>query len=163
LLVALALSAAAGSIFALATHKTPSSTLPGLIVSIGSLVFMFFLYYSKLKAAVALKSSTMEKDAQCSLGCIQLSTVLFIGSLIYLISDTVWWIDSAAALGIALFIGSDGYHGIKAALSKDFDGGCCSSEASGPISRALKKRFERSLQVLTSEGVLNPTMFLTKQ
>jgi len=163
LLVLLALTATAGSIYSLVERRTPSSTLAGFVISIGSIFCMCLLYYNKLKISVVLRSSTIEKDAECSFSCIQLSLVLFVSSLIFLISNKIWWIDSASAILISGFIAREGYSAIKGALSEDFDGGCCSAE-SGPISRRLKARIKKSLVStkvhLVSDATLSATMFL---
>ena len=109
------------------TH--PETTIPGVIVSSISLSFMFFLWREKLKVADALGSSTIKKDADCSLACIKLSIVLFIGSILYWVIPSLWWADSFAALALSYFIGREGWETIQAARSENFSGGCgCSHE-----------------------------------
>lgn len=120
----LAIGIALGSILQMASHRHPDTTLPGLIVSVASLAFMVWLWQAKRRAAKALDSRTLEGDAACSLACIQLSLVLFIGSLLYFVVPSLWWVDSAAALILALFIGREGVAGIRAARKPDFTGGC---------------------------------------
>lgn len=124
LFLLLALGTALGAVFQVASLKTPYTTLPGLVVSVVSLGFMFTLWRAKLHAARALDSRALEGDAACSLACIQLSTVLFIGSLLFLVVPALWWADGAAALVLAGFIGKEGVQGIRGALRKDFTGGC---------------------------------------
>lgn len=124
LFLLLALGTATGATLQLASLRTPHTTVPGLVVSVLSLAFMFGLWRVKLHAARALDSRTLEGDAACSLACIQLSTVLFIGSLLFLVVPALWWVDGAAALVLAGFIGKEGIQGIRGALRKDFTGGC---------------------------------------
>merc|ERR1712224_17813 len=136
MLVLLALSAMASSVYRLAKHEKPETAIPGMVVALLSLSFMFFLWRYKLKAARILDSKTLESDAQCSLGCIQLSVTLFLGSLLQILgeevfhTDALWWVDAAGGIVIALFILHDGYSCIKNATSKSFDGncGCCQEE-----------------------------------
>jgi divalent metal cation (Fe/Co/Zn/Cd) transporter len=94
------------------------------VISALSLSFMVFLWRAKLRAAKALDSATVEADAACSRACIQLSAVLFAGSLAFLLAPALWWVDAAAALALALLIAREGWGMVKAARSEHFTGGC---------------------------------------
>jgi divalent metal cation (Fe/Co/Zn/Cd) transporter len=85
---------------------------------------MAYLWRAKLGAARALDSAALAADAACSRACIQLSVVLFAGSLLFLLFPALWWVDGAAALGLALLIGKEGLGMIRAARSRGFTGGC---------------------------------------
>lgn len=124
LLLVLAVGTLGGSLLQLKAKGHPSTTLPGLIVSVVSLGFMVFLWRAKLAAAKALDSRALEGDAACSLACIQLSTILLVGSLIFLMAPRFWWVDSSAALLLAGFIAKEGWEMRQAAMREDFDGGC---------------------------------------
>ena len=124
LLLALAVGAAGGALLQLAGHGHPATTLPGLVISLVSLSFMYFLWIEKSRAGKALDSRTVKADAACSLACIQLSGVLFGGSLAYLVFPALWWVDAAAALVLAGFIGKEGFQTLRAAGKPDFQGGC---------------------------------------
>lgn len=124
LFVLLAVLTAAGAVFQLREGRHPDTTLPGFIISAVSLSFMFFLWRAKTHVARALDSSTVLKDAECSLACIKLSVILFAGSLIFLIFPALWWSDAAAAALLAVLIGLEGAGTIRAALKPDFAGGC---------------------------------------
>ena len=124
LFLALAAGIAGGALLQITAHRHPPSTVPGLVIAALSLSFMAFLWRAKLGAAKALDSATLEADAACSLACIQLSVVLFAGSLLFLLAPALWWVDGAAALGLSLLIGKEGIGMIRAARSKDFTGGC---------------------------------------
>ncbi len=113
------------SVVQLSSHSHPSTTLPGLLISVLSLSFMFYLWSAKKKVGNALQSTTVLSDAQCSLACIKLSFVLFAGSMLYWIAPSLWWADSVAAIGIACLIGAEGVGTIRHARSDDFSGGCC--------------------------------------
>lgn len=124
LFLLLALGIVTGSILQLRQGRHPGTTLPGLVIALLSLSFMVFLWRAKLGAAKALNSAAIEADAACSLACIQLSGVLLTGSLLFLLSPRLWWVDAAAALGLALLIAREGHGMIRAALRPEFKGGC---------------------------------------
>ncbi|WP_243288120.1 cation transporter [Geothrix terrae] len=120
----LAAGIAGGAVLQLTARAHPPTTVPGLVISALSLAFMVFLWRAKLRAAQALDSATVAADAACSLACIQLSVVLFAGSLLFLIAPALWWVDAAAALGLAFLIGKEGLGMTRAAKSSCFTGGC---------------------------------------
>jgi len=124
LFVSLGLGVAGGAILQLTARKHPPTTVPGLVISALSLLFMVFLWRAKLRTARALDSATVEADAACSLACIQLSVVLFLGSLLFLLVPALWWVDAAAALALAILIGREGLGMVRAAKSACFTGGC---------------------------------------
>ncbi len=94
-------------------HAHPETTLPGAIISTLSLSFMYFLWKAKKKVANQLRSSALKADAYCSLSCIYLSAILFVGSILFMILPTLWWLDSVAAILLALIIGREGIERIK--------------------------------------------------
>ncbi len=124
LFICLALGTTVASLTQLKGGSHPSTTLSGLVISVASLSFMFFLWRAKTKAAKALDSATVMKDAACSLACIKLSIILFAGSLLFVVYPSLWWIDSIAALGLALLIAKEGVETVSAARKPDFSGGC---------------------------------------
>lgn len=124
LFLLLAVGIAVGSIAQLITHCHPETTLPGVLISLVSLSGMAWLWRSKQVAATALDSHTLKGDAACSLACIQLSAVLFLGSVLFLLWPALWWVDAVAALVLCGFIAKEGLQGIQAAARPDFDGGC---------------------------------------
>jgi divalent metal cation (Fe/Co/Zn/Cd) transporter len=112
------------SAFRLFHHVHPETALPGIIISLASLSFMFWLYNAKMRVAKALDSRALKSDAVCSLACIWLSVVLLAGSGVYFLTE-VWWIDSVAAIVIAFLILHEGIENIQSSLKPEFDG-CCS-------------------------------------
>lgn len=102
----------------------PETTLPGIVISLLSLSFMFFLWNAKKKLAIELDSKTVAKDADCSMACIKLSAVLFVGSLLFLILPQFWWADSVAALILSFLVGKEGWETVSLAQREDFSGGC---------------------------------------
>lgn len=124
LLLYLAAGTAAGAGIQLLSRRHPDTTIPGLVISLASLSFMVFLWRAKLRAGKALESPAVLADAACSLACIQLSAVLFAGSLLYLVHPSLWWADAAAALLLSAFIAREGWSTRHAAAREDFAGGC---------------------------------------
>ncbi|MCF8719489.1 cation transporter [Nitrospina gracilis] len=112
------------SAFQWVAQARPSTTLPGFVIAVVSLSFMFYLWRAKVRVARELDSATMMKDARCSLACIQLSAVLFAGSLLFLLSPVLWWADSLSAIVIGGLIVHEGVDTIRATCRDDFSGGC---------------------------------------
>ncbi|KIL63935.1 hypothetical protein M378DRAFT_79060 [Amanita muscaria Koide BX008] len=67
----------------------------------------------------------MRAEAICSLSCIQLTIVLFIGSLIYRLWEAGWWVNAATSIILGFFFGWEAVKMIRWALNPDFTGGCC--------------------------------------
>lgn len=124
LFLLLAVGIAGGAVLQLATRSHPPTTLPGLVIASLSLAFMAYLWRAKRQVAVALDSATLAADAACSLACLQLSVVLFTGSLAYLLAPALWWLDGIAAVCLAGFIGREGLGMVRTARSPHFSGGC---------------------------------------
>lgn len=124
LFLVLAVSTLLSAVFQLINHKQPATTLPGTLISLLSLSFMFYLWKAKLQAADALQSKSVKKDADCSKACIKLSVVLLLGSLLFFLFPSLWWADSVAAGLLSFLIGKEGWETYQAAHRPDFAGGC---------------------------------------
>ncbi len=124
LFLLLAAGTAVGAVIQIATHRHPETSLPGMIISMASLLSMAWLWRAKQRTAVVLDSRTLEGDAACSLACIQLSGILFLGSVLFMLWPGLWWIDALAALLLSALIAKEGLQGIRAASKPDFSGGC---------------------------------------
>ncbi|UPT74818.1 MAG: cation transporter [Elusimicrobiota bacterium] len=124
LFLLLAAITAGGAAIQLAGSRHPETTFPGVVIAALSLSFMIFLWRAKRRVAEKLDSATVAKDADCSLACIKLSSLLLAGSLAFMIAPALWWIDAAAALGLSLLIAHEGVGTIRGALKPDFAGGC---------------------------------------
>lgn len=125
LLIILTIGTWVASIIALATHAEPESSEASLIVSAASLLCMIFIWLPKPWIATELNSSVMRGEAACSLACIYITIVLFVGSLIYKLWKGGWWIDSVVAILLGFFFLYQGWDMIRWARDKDFNGGCC--------------------------------------
>jgi len=151
LLVIFCLFAIVGGTFRLTERIAPSSTRVGIIIGGICIVAMLTMYYYKMKAAVILKSSTLASDAACSFGCTKLSTVLCIGSILYEVWPSLWWVDAVTAILIALLVGCEGYQTIKGAKDREtFQGGCgCCGATDSGMAKYLREHFERELGYTT--------------
>lgn len=88
---------------------------------------MIFIWLPKRWLARTLDSSSLQAEATCSLSCIQITLVLFVGSLVYKLWKGGWWVDGATSIVLGLLFGWEGYKMIKWVRDPDFDGGCCGS------------------------------------
>ena len=125
LLIGLSLATEISAIIALSLHQEPDSSNVSLIVSAAALVLMIAIWLPKRYLARALNSSAMAGEATCSLSCIQITIVLFVGSLIFRLWKNGWWLDSATSLILGALFGWEGYKMIKWVRDPNFDGGCC--------------------------------------
>lgn len=124
LFLALAGFTALFSLFQLFSGKHPETTLPGTIISLVSLSFMFFLWFQKKKYGTILQSSTVLNDAACSMACIKLSFILLAGSAIFYAAPSLWWADSVAALVMSFFIFKEGREIRESAQKNEIGCGC---------------------------------------
>lgn len=124
-LLALFLGTEASSITSLALHQEPDSSNASLIRSASALVIMVMICLPKRYLAQALDSSAMKGEAICSLSCIQITIVLFIGSLIFRLWKGGWWVDAATSIILGFLFGWEGVKMVKWARDSTFSGGCC--------------------------------------
>jgi len=89
------------------TAHAPESTLPGLIISLVSILVMWALVLGKRRVGRALDSSPILADANCTMVCIYMSLVLLASSLIYQLTG-FGYVDSLGALGLVYFSVSEG-------------------------------------------------------
>lgn len=80
-------------------HK-PGTTLWGVIVSLVSISFMWFLIHQKTKVGTALKSPAILADAACSRACVYMSVALLISSAGYELTG-IGSLDAIGAILIA--------------------------------------------------------------
>lgn len=109
------------SIYNLFTAHKPTTTLPGLIISLISIAVMWALVMGKRKVGQALNSSPILADANCTMVCIYMSVVLLASSLIYQFTG-FGFIDSLGAVGLIYFSVSEGKEAFEKAADIDDDG-----------------------------------------
>ena len=102
-----AVGLAATAIYNLVIAHKPTTTLPGLVISLISITFMWALVTGKRKVGQALNSSPILADANCSMVCIYMSLVLLAASLVYQFTG-FGSIDSLGALGLIYFSINEG-------------------------------------------------------
>ncbi|HEX9333937.1 MAG TPA: cation transporter, partial [Anaerolineales bacterium] len=112
------------AIYNLFTAHKPTTTLPGLIISLISIAVMWALVMGKRKVGHTLNSSPILADANCTMVCIYMSIVLLASSLIYQVTG-FGFIDSIGALGLIYFSYSEGKESFEKAAGMD---DCCDDE-----------------------------------
>jgi len=96
-----------GSVLIIVNDVKPDTTLPGIIISLISIVAMYYLMNAKLKVGKELKSDALIADANCTKTCFYLSFVLLASSGLYEIFE-LGFIDALGSLGIAYFAFKEG-------------------------------------------------------
>jgi divalent metal cation (Fe/Co/Zn/Cd) transporter len=109
LLLALALFLALSAWFSFSkpAAEGPKSGLPGILISLVSLLVMFWLYRQKIAVAQALNSAALKADAFCTLSCMWLSGLLLLGSAAFAGTGKAWF-DAATTLAMAVLIAREG-------------------------------------------------------
>ena len=95
------------SIYNLFTAHKPTTTLPGLIISLVSIAVMWALSWANAGSEEHSSASPILADANCTMVCIYMSIVLLASSLIYQLTG-FGFIDSIGAFGLIYFSYSEG-------------------------------------------------------
>ena len=103
----LAVGLALTALYNLFTNHKPTTTLPGLVISLISIAAMWALVLGKRRVGHALDSSPILADANCTMVCIYMSLVLLASSLIYQVTE-LSFIDSLGAIGLIYFSINEG-------------------------------------------------------
>ncbi len=120
----LAVGLGATAIYNLFTAHKPTTTLPGLIISLISIAVMWALVLGKRKVGRMLNSSPILADANCTMVCIYMSVVLLAASLIYQLTN-FGFVDSIGALGLIYFSYNEGRESFEKAAGLE---NCCDDE-----------------------------------
>ncbi|HTP01603.1 MAG TPA: cation transporter [Anaerolineales bacterium] len=107
-------------------HK-PTTTLPGLVISVVSICAMWLLLAGKRNVGHALDSSPILADANCTMVCIYMSLVLLAASLVYQLTG-FGLVDSIGALGLIYFSYTEGKEAFEKAAGMD---DCCDDDERG--------------------------------
>lgn len=110
------------AIYNLVTAHQPSTTLPGLVISLISIAAMWALVAGKRRVGHALHSAPILADANCTLVCIYMSLVLLASSLIYQLTG-FGLVDSLGALGLIYFSVNEGKEAFEKAAGLEDDCG----------------------------------------
>jgi divalent metal cation (Fe/Co/Zn/Cd) transporter len=112
------------AIYNLFTGHKPTTTLPGLIISLISIAVMWMLVVGKRRVGHTLDSSPILADANCTMVCIYMSVVLLAASLVYQATG-FGFVDSIGALGLIYFSYHEGKESFEKAAGLD---DCCDDE-----------------------------------
>jgi len=103
-------------------HK-PETTLWGIVISLLSISFMWYLIHQKTKVGMALNSSAILADAACSRACVYLSVVLMISSVGYELTG-VGSLDAIGAILISWLTFREGREAFGKARGIDCSSSC---------------------------------------
>lgn len=104
----------------------PETTFWGIVVSVISILLMWFLMYYKMKIGKQYNSQALIADANCTKTCMYLSIILLVSSVGYEITK-IGMIDSFGAIGIAIFSyreGKEAFEKSKGSLTCGCQGKC---------------------------------------
>ncbi len=102
------------AVYNIITGHKPETSLPGIIISLISISFMWALVASKRRVGQRLNSAPILADAECSLMCIDMSLVLLAASLVYQLTG-FGLVDSIGALGLIYFSYKEGHEAFEKA------------------------------------------------
>lgn len=92
----------------------PHTTIVGIIISLISILTMYWLMKSKLNIGKQLNSDAIIADANCTKTCFYLSFILFGASLLYELLG-IGFIDVLGSLGIAYYAFKEGKESLEKA------------------------------------------------
>lgn len=108
----------------------PETTLPGIIISIVSILTMWLLYRQKMTTGTRLESEPIIADANCTKTCFYLSFILLASSILTELFH-IGYIDVAGGLGIAVFAFREGREAFEKARSNNLTCSChCNCQGS---------------------------------
>lgn len=110
----LAVVLAAGAVFNLVQGHKPESTIPGVIISLISILSMLFLIIAKKRLGMRLSCPPLIADANCNLVCVYMSLVLLAASGAFALFH-LGWIDTVGTAGIIFFSVREGRESLERA------------------------------------------------
>ncbi|MEQ9304558.1 MAG: cation transporter [Marinoscillum sp.] len=115
-----------GAVLTVIYNSQPQTTSIGIIISVISILTMYFLYRQKLKVGTTLKSEPIISDANCTKTCFYLSFILLGSSVLYELLS-IPYIDTVGSLGIAWYAFKEGKEAFEKARSKSLScsDDCC--------------------------------------
>jgi len=106
-----------GIIINLINHHEPENTLWGVIISLISIIVMYWLLNAKKSIGKKLQSEPIIADANCTRICIYMSLVLLASSLVYELTGFAY-ADAIGAAGLIYFSISEGRESFEKAKGK---------------------------------------------
>lgn len=116
----LAAGLGASAVYNIVTNHKPETTLPGLLISIISILVMWALVAGKRKVGRELNSMPILADANCTMVCVYMSLVLLASSLIYELTG-FGFVDSLGAMGLIYFSVNEGRESFDKAKGMECD------------------------------------------
>lgn len=110
--LALAVYVAVDAGHALLTREVPARSIPGVIITVLSVMIMPALARVKKQVAVQLGSRALVADARQTSLCAYLSLIVLIGLLLNAVLGW-WWADPVAALAMVPIIAKEGVEGLR--------------------------------------------------
>ena len=104
---ALTVILAATAVLVMISGHAPETTIPGVIISLISIGFMWALIRAKVRVGTELNSAPIIADANCSKVCLRMSIILLAASAIYELTG-LGFVDAIGALGLAWYSFSEG-------------------------------------------------------
>ncbi|MEZ6113349.1 MAG: cation transporter [Pirellulaceae bacterium] len=98
--------------YSLFQQEAPEISLIGIGLAVASMIFMPVLFLMKYRLGKAIGSRSLVADSKETLACLMLSVALLIGLGTFYIWQ-LWWIDSVAALVIAVLIVREGFETLE--------------------------------------------------
>lgn len=98
--------------YALYQQEAGETSLIGIGLAIASIIVMPLLFLLKYRLGKAIGSRSLVADSKETLACLMLSVALLIGLGAFYIWR-LWWIDSVAALVIAMLIIREGFETLE--------------------------------------------------
>lgn len=111
-------------------HK-PETTLWGIVISLLSIFFMWYLIHQKTKVGTALNSPAILADAACSRACLYLSLVLMITSVGYELTG-ISSLDAIGAILISLLTAREGREAFGKARGMSCSCSCSAGREGAP-------------------------------
>lgn len=111
-------------------HK-PETTFWGIIVSLLSISFMWYLIHQKTRVGTALNSPAILADAACSRACVYLSVVLMISSVGYELTG-FGSLDAIGAILISWLTLREGREAFDKARGMSCSCSCCATRTDMP-------------------------------
>lgn len=109
------------SIYHICTAHRPLTTFWGVVISLISILTMWFLVMAKRRVGHQLGSAPILADANCTLVCVYMSIILLVSSGLYELFGMMY-VDSLGTLGLAYFAYTEGRECFEKANS---DNVCC--------------------------------------
>ena len=106
---------------ALLTREVPERSIPGVVITVLSVVIMPLLARGKRQVATTLGSRALVADAMQTSLCAYLSLIVLVGLLLNVVLGW-WWADPVAALAMVPIIAKEGIGGLRGDPSCD---DCC--------------------------------------